>query len=183
MKEYPEHPITKETRARNTLYRFDTRRKICEYIYEQTGCLTCKGGKSFCSRDGDKWACLPYNDIAQHLNHIGWPTSRGNIGVWETKTVRDQITWGLRKLTEQEKQQRIDELNDQRDSEVVWETHEITDGTQEMLEVIEDKFGTTCIPVNSDIDLFLVGLKKIISTYHDQGMDVNIFHMPRGKQD
>ncbi len=182
MKEYPEHPITKETRTRNTLYRFDTRRKICEYIFERTVCEKCKKGH-FCSRDGDKWGCLTYNDIAQHLNHIGWPTSRGNVGVWQTKTVRDQITWGLRKLTEQEKQQQINKLNHQRDSEVVWETHEITDGTQEMLEVFEDTFGTTYIPVDSDIDSFLVSLKNIISTYHNQGKDVNIIHMPRGGQD
>jgi hypothetical protein len=85
MSEYPEHPITKETRARNSFARFRTRKLITEYIYDQTGCKTCKLGE-FCSRDGDKRSCLTYGNIASHLNHIGHPTSRGNK--WSGKTIR-----------------------------------------------------------------------------------------------
>ena len=77
MYKQPTHPITKETRARNTLARSKTRNLIVQYIYEQTGCEKCRVGH-FCSRDGDKWGCLSYNNIAEHLNHIGHPTSQGN---------------------------------------------------------------------------------------------------------
>ena len=146
------HNITKETRARNVLYRSKTRRMICEYIYEQTGCMKCRQGK-FCSRDGNKWSCLSYNNIAQYLNHISWPSSRGNTRVWETKTVRDQITWGLRTLTDREKQQRSNTIDQQRDSDVVWDTHQITDGTQELVEILRQSFGSVLVPVGSDVDL------------------------------
>lgn len=180
MNKYPRHPITKETIARNTLAFSKTIKLVSKYIYEQTDCEKCKVGH-FCSRDGDKWGCLSYNNIAEHLNYIGHPTSRGNK--WSNKTVRDQITKGVRKLTEQEKQQRIQELDQKRNNEVVWETIEITDGTQEMFDNLENEFGSIFVPVGIDIEVFLVDLKKIITRYHDQGMDVNILHMPREKQD
>ena len=144
--------LSKETRAINVVYRSKTRRQICEYIYGQTGCEKCRKGE-FCSRDGNKWSCLSYNNIAQHLNHISWPSSRGNTRVWETKTVRDQITWGLRTLTDREKQQRSNTIDQQRDSDVVWDTHQITDGTQELVEILRQSFGSVLVPVGSDIDL------------------------------
>ena len=174
--------ITKQTRARNVLYRSKTRRVICGYIYEQTGCMKCRQGE-FCSRDGNKWGCLPYNNIAQHLNHIGWPTSRGNTGVWETKTIRDQITWGLRKLTEQDEQERVEQLNQQRDATFVWDYHALTEEIQEGMVLLGDEFGSVVVPVGSDVDLLLDNLKKVIRDYHQQGMDVSILHVPRDAED
>jgi hypothetical protein len=176
--EYPRHDIKKETRSRNVLYRSKTRRKICEYIYEQTGCEKCRKGE-FCSRDGDKWGCLPYNNIAQQLNHIGWATSRGNIGKWNIKTIRDQITWGLRELTEQEKQKRVEKLNQQRNASFVWDYHEFTEGTEQMLVYVEDKFGSVDVPIGSDVDSLLDNLKEVINGHHKQGKDVSILHVPR----
>jgi hypothetical protein len=119
MYKQPTHPITKETRARNLVVRDRTRKVICEYIYEQTACEKCKVGH-FCSRDGDKWGCVPYGNIASHLNHIDHPTSLGNK--WSNKTVRDQIQRGMKKVTSAEKLQWQKEQDRIRDSEVIWET-------------------------------------------------------------
>jgi hypothetical protein len=119
MYKHPTHFITKETRARNLVVRDRTRKVICEYIYEQTACEKCKVGH-FCSRDGDKWGCVPYGNIASHLNHIDHPTSLGNK--WSNKTVRDQIQRGMKKVTSAEKLQWQKEQDRIRDSEVIWET-------------------------------------------------------------
>ena len=169
--------IKKETRASNVFYWDRTLGLICDYIYEQTGCVKCKKRK-FCSRDGDKWSCLAYNEIAKHLNHIKYPSSRGNIGKWETKTVRDQITRGMRPLSDKEKAERKQKRNDQRDSEVVWETHERTEGTEEMMRVIEDEFGSTHIAVGADVDVILDSLRKEIITFHNNGKSVSVLLMP-----
>ena len=169
--------IKKETRGRNLGDRSNTLGLICDYIYEQTGCVKCRKRK-FCSRDGDKWSCLPYNNIAKHLNHIKHPSSRGNIGKWETKTVRDQITRRIRPLSDREKAGRKQQLNDQLDSEVVLETHERTEGTEEMMRVIEDEFGSTHIAVGADVDVILDSLRKEIITFHNNGKSVSVLLMP-----
>jgi len=134
MYKQPTHPITKETTARNTLARSKTRNLIVQYIYEQTGCEKCKVGH-FCSRDGDKWGCLSYNNIAEHLNYIGHPTSQGNN--WVIKTVRDQVTWGMRKVSAKEKLEWQKEQNRIRDSEVIWDTVPSDIFTQELVDVEE----------------------------------------------
>jgi hypothetical protein len=119
MNEHHPQLITKETRARNSLARSKTRNLIVEYIYDQTGCEKCKVGH-FCSRDGQFWGCLSYNEIADHLNHIGHPTSRGNK--WSNKTVRDQIQRGMKKVSPAEKLEWQKEQDRIRDSGVIWET-------------------------------------------------------------
>ena len=134
MYKQPTHPITKETTARNTLARSKTRNLIVQYIYEQTGCEKCKVGH-FCSRDGDKWGCLSYNNIAEHLNYIGHPTSQGNN--WVIKTVRDQVTWGMRKVSAKEKLEWQKEQNRIRDSEVIWDTVPTKTFTQEVVGIDE----------------------------------------------
>lgn len=134
MYKHSTHTQTKETRARNTLARSKTRNLIVKYIYEQTGCEKCKVGH-FCSRDGDKWGCLSYNNIAEHLNHIGHPTSQGNN--WVIKTVRDQVTWGKRKVSAKEKLEWQKEQNRIRDSEVIWDTVPSDIFTQELVDVEE----------------------------------------------
>ena len=169
--------IKKETRARNVNYHSKTLGLICDYIYEQTGCVKCRKRK-FCSRDGDKWSCLPYNNIANHLNHIKYPSSRGNIGKWDIKPVREQITRGMRPLSDKEKAERRQQLNDQRDSEVVLETHERTEGTEEMMRVIEDEFGSIHIVVGADVDVILDSLRKEITTFHNNGKSVSVLLVP-----
>ena len=171
MNEHPPQLITKETRARNSLARSKTRNLIVEYIYDQTGCENCKRRK-FCSRDGDKWGCLTYGNIASHLNHIGHPTSRGNK--WSNKTVRDQVTWGMRKVTEKEKEKRIEDKNKNRNEEVVWETHELTDTTEKMLGELERKFQTTTVEPDQDIEVFLNDLRQKIITNHKRGCSVTV---------
>lgn len=131
MNEYPPHPITKETRTRNTLAWSKTRNLIVGYIYDQTGCKKCKVGH-FCSRDGDKWGCVPYGNIASHLNHISHPTSRGNK--WSNKTVRDQIQRGMRKVSAREKLEWQKEQDKIRDSEVIWDTVPTKTFTQELVD-------------------------------------------------
>ena len=137
--------------------------------------------RKFCSRDGDYWSCLPYNNIAKHLNHIEHPSSRGNIGKWETKTVRDQITRRIRPLSDLEKAERKQQLNDQRDSEVVWETHERTEGTEEMMRVIEDEFGSIHIAVGADVDAILDRLRKEITARHNNGQGVSVLLVPKNE--
>ncbi|MDB2646784.1 hypothetical protein N9Y97_07920 [Pseudomonadales bacterium] len=171
MNEHPPQLITKETRARNSLARSKTRNLIVEYIYDQTGCEKCKVGH-FCSRDGDKWGCLTYGNIASHLNHIGHPTSRGNK--WSNKTVRDQVTWGMRKVTEKEKEKRIEDKNKNRNEEVVWETHELTDTTEKMIGELERKFQTTTVEPDQDIEVFLNDLRQEIITSHKRGWSVTV---------
>lgn len=177
---FPTHNIAPETKYRNTSYRIETLRTISNYIYEQTGCNKCWRGK-FCPRDGQFWGCLPYNNIAQHLNHIEWPSSRGNIGKWSTKTIRDQITKGIRKRTEREKQQFVDELNQQQNRKFVWDYHKITDGTQAILDTLDSEFGSIFIPVESDVDGLLQEIKETIIRYHETGRDVSVL-VVRGKQ-
>ena len=172
--------IKKETRARNVDYHSKTLGLICDYIYEQTGCVKCKKRK-FCSRDGDKLSCLAYNEIAKHLNHIKHPSSRGNIGKWETKTVRDQITRRIRPLSDLEKAERKQQLNDQRHSEVVWETHERTAGTEEMMGVVEDEFGSTHLAVGADVDVILDRLRKEITARHNNGHGVIVLLVPKNE--
>lgn len=167
MNKYPTHPITKETRSRNTIFRFRTRKLITEYIYEVTSCEKCKSGE-FCSRDGDKWGCLPYGNIASHLNHIGHPTSRGNR--WSNKTVRDQITWGMRRVTEKEKQDRIERENKKRNEEVNWETHELTNSTEEILGELKKEFYTIQVAPSEDIDSFLNELRQEIAKKSQEGL-------------
>ncbi len=174
MYKQPTHPITKETRARNTLARSKTRNLIVQYIYEQTGCEKCKVGH-FCSRDGDKWGCLSYNNIAEHLNHIGHPTSRGNN--WVIKTVRDQVTWGKRKITEQEKEKRIEQENKKRNEEVIWETHELTNITEQMLDELKKEFHTTQVAPGEDVDFLLDELRQTITESHERGSSVSIIRM------
>ena len=171
MSEYPEHPITKETRARNTLYWSRTMNLIKNYIYEQTECENCKSG-NFCSRDGDKWGCLTYGNIASHLNHIDHPTSRGNK--WSGKTIKDQVTKGMRKVTEQEKKKWTEEEDKRRNKEVIWETHELTDTTEKMLETLKREFQTTLVDPDQDIEVFLNDLRQEIITNHKIGWSVTV---------
>ena len=166
-----EHQITQETRARNTLYWSRTMNLIKNYIYEQTECENCKSG-NFCSRDGDKWGCLTYGNIASHLNHIDHPTSRGNK--WSGKTIKDQVTKGMRKVTEQEKKKWTEEEDKRRNKEVIWETHELTDTTEKMLETLTREFQTTLVDPDQDIEVFLDDLRQEIITNHKRGWSVTV---------
>lgn len=175
LNETSSHSITKETRARNVLYRSKTRRMICEYIYEQTGCKKCYRG-DFCSRDGDKWSCLEYGNIRDHLNHLGHLTSRGNQ--WSTTTIRRQITWGLREMTPVEKSEYIRQKDRERDERVVWDSHEMTDEFATALPILEKEFHTTLVQPDTDIELFLTDLKREILKQHRHGVGVRILRVP-----
>jgi len=175
--EYPKHDITKETRERNSRFHQRTLRKICDYIYDQTDCDECRKG-IFCSRDGDKWGCLSYNNIAEHLNHIGWKTSRGNK--WQIKTVRDQITKRKRKVAPHEKKRRIDELNKQRNDETFWEVYDQREDMMEMVWDLMNEFGVINVPVGSNVDELLQDLKGKIMNYHRRGQGVSILLLNEG---
>ena len=166
--------IKKETRARNLLYRYRTLQEIKDYIYEQTGCEKCRRGE-FCSRDGDKWGCLSYNNIAQHLNHIRHPSSRGNTGLWQTKTVRDQITLGKRVLTEQEKLERKKQRDRERDEQVVWEYYDAESyGEVELLSEHLSRIGVSVAKKGSNVDDVTESVREKINWYHQRGRDVSI---------
>jgi len=174
MNSYPTHSVTTETKSRNLFHRERTRQVITQYIYQQTGCPTCRKG-TFCSRDGNKWGCLPYNNIAEHLNHIGHPTSRGNT--WSIKTIRDQITWKMRKVTEQEKEKWIEQENKKRNEGVIWETHELTQDSEAMLEELKNEVYTTLVEPKQDIDIFLNALRQEIVDNHKMGWSVSIIRI------
>ena len=182
MNEYPLHPITKETRARNTLAWSKTRNLIAEYIHDQTGCNKCKVGH-FCSRDGDKWGCVSYGNIASHFNHIGHPTSRGNK--WSNKTVRDQIQRGMKKVTSAEKLEWQKEQDRIRDSEVIWETVPIT--TLEVFEDIDELMERAEFVANleniEDVNAFTNELREHLTKKVELGLELSLILLhrePRG---
>lgn len=173
MNEHPPHPISKETRARNTLAWSKTRNLIGEYIYDQTGCNKCKVGH-FCSRNGDKWGCVPYGNIASHLNHIDHPTSRGNK--WSNKTVRDQIQRGMKKVTSAEKLEWQKEQDRIRDSEVIWETVPIT--TLEVFEDIDELMERAEFVANleniEDVNAFTKELRERLTKKVELGLELSL---------
>jgi len=172
--EHPPHPISKETRARNTLAWSKTRNLIGEYIYDQTGCNKCKVGH-FCSRDGDKWGCLSYNNIAEHLNYIGHPTSRGNE--WSNKTVRDQIQRGMKKVTSAEKLEWQKEQDRIRDSEVIWDTvpiktlPEVFEDIDELMERAEMMSNLENI---EDVNAFTNELREHLTKKVELGLELSL---------
>ena len=182
MNEYPPHPITKETRARNTLAWSKTRNLIAEYIHDQTGCNKCKVGH-FCSRDGDKWGCVPYGNIASHLNHISHPTSRGNK--WSNKTVRDQIQRGMKKVTSAEKLEWQKEQDRIRDSEVIWETVPIT--TLEVFEDIDELMERAEFVANleniEDVNAFTKELREHLTKKVELGLELSLILLHRKPRD
>ena len=183
MNEYPLHPITKETRARNTLAWSKTRNLIAEYIHDQTGCNKCKVGH-FCSRDGDKWGCIPYGNIASHLNHIGHLTSRGNK--WSNKTVRDQIKRGMRKVSAKEKLEWQKEQNRIRDSEVIWDTvpSEIfTQGLVEMDELMERAEVMSNLENIDDVNKFTNELREHLTKKVELGLELSLILLHREPRD
>lgn len=182
MTEHPPQLITKETRARNSLARSKTRNLIVEYIYDQTGCENCKRRK-FCSRDGDKWGCLTYGNIASHLNHIGHPTSRGNK--WSNKTVRDQIQRGMKKVTSAEKLEWQKEQDRIRDSEVIWETVPIT--TLEVFEDIDELMERAEFVANleniEDVNAFTKELREHLTKKVELGLELSLILLHRKPRD
>ena len=84
----------------------------------------------------------------------------------------------MRPLSDKEKAERKQKRNDQRDSEVVLETHERTEGTEEMMRVVENEFGSTHIAVGADVDVILDSLRKEIITFHNNGKSVSVLLMP-----
>ena len=177
-----EHQITKETRARNSFARFRTRKLITEYIYDQTGCKTCKLGE-FCSRDGDKWGCLTYGNIASHLNHIGHPTSRGNK--WSGKTIRDQVTWGMKKVSPEKKIVWQKEQDRIRDNQVIWGTipktiFENNTNVQELMQRVELMSNIENI---ENVQLFTDELREHLTKKVGLGLELTLFLIhsePRG---
>ena len=182
MNEHPPHPISKETRARNTLAWSKTRNLIGEYIYDQTGCNKCKVGH-FCSRDGDKWGCVPYGNIASHFNHIGHLTSRGNK--WSNKTVRDQIQRGMKKVTSAEKLEWQKEQDRIRDSEVIWETVPIT--TSEVFEDIDELMERAELMENleniEDVNAFTKELREHLTKKVELGLELSLILFHRKPRD
>jgi hypothetical protein len=175
MNEYPLHPITKETRARNTLAWSKTRNLIAEYIHDQTGCNKCKVGH-FCSRDGDKWGCVPYGNIASHLNHIGHLTSRGNK--WSNKTVRDQIQRGMRKVSAKGKLEWQKEQDRIRDSEVMWETVPLDIFEQDIVTIDElmDRAEMMSNLENiEDVNAFTNELREHLTKRVELGLELTLF--------
>jgi hypothetical protein len=183
MYKQPTHPITKETRARNLVVRDRTRKVICEYIYEQTACEKCKVGH-FCSRDGDKWGCVPYGNIASHLNHIDHPTSRGNK--WSNKTVRDQIQRGMKKVTSAEKLEWQKEQDRIRDSEVIWETVPITT-LPEVFEDIDELMERAELGTNleniEDVNAFTNELQEHLTKKVELGLGLSLILFHRKPRD
>ena len=79
------------------------------------------------------------------------------------------------------RQERKQQLNDQRHSEVVWETHERTAGTEEMMGVVEDEFGSTHLAVGADVDVILDRLRKEITARHNNGQGVSVLLVPKNE--
>ena len=177
-----EHQITQETRARNTLYWSRTMNLIKNYIYEQTECENCKSG-NFCSRDGDKWGCLTYGNIASHLNHIGHPTSRGNK--WSGKTIRDQVTWGMKKVSPEKKIVWQKEQDRIRDNQVIWGTipktiFEDNTNVQELMQRVELMSNIENI---EDVQSFTDELREHLTKKVGLGLELTLFLIhsePRG---
>ena len=115
-------------RYQETLHRSKTMQHIAKFIYEQSGCEKC-GKQQFCSRDGNKWGCkTSYQKIAEHLNDIGHPTSRGNK--WSDRTVSRQFDYVSEQVTEKEKKELIRKQNEQRNAQTYWTksiVHGVTD--------------------------------------------------------
>lgn len=171
-----ERPIKKETRTRNLIYRDKTIAKICNYIYEETGCEKCRS-RQFCSRDGMYWGCVSYARIADHLNAEGHKTSRGNE--WQNKTVRDQIQGLVKKVSPAQKKERLRERNEEREAEVVWDTIERTDEVELMIEELEELTVVSLVAtVGSDLDSCLRSLKRVIDSCHEKDKDVSILVVP-----
>jgi hypothetical protein len=183
MYKQPTHPITKETRARNLVVRDRTRKVICEYIYEQTACEKCKVGH-FCSRDGDKWGCVPYGNIASHLNHIDHPTSLGNK--WSNKTVRDQIQRGMKKVTSAEKLQWQKEQDRIRDSEVMWETVPLDIFEQDIVtidELMERAEMMSNLENIEDVNAFTNELREHLTKKVELGLGLSLILFHRKPRD
>lgn len=183
MENHPTHLITKETRVRNLAVRDRTRKLICEYIFEQTACEKCKVGH-FCSRDGQYWGCVPYNNIGEYLNLIGHPTSRGNK--WSNKTVRDQIQRGIRKVSAQEQLEWQKEQDRIRDSEVIWETVPTKTFTQELVDIDElmerAELGTNLENIE-DVNAFTNELREHLTKKVELGLGLSLILFHREPRD
>ena len=172
---YETKNIKKETRSKTVLYRSETIKRIRIFIYESTGCERCRDGE-FCSRDGDKWACCSYGSIADYLNSTGFKTSRGNK--WETKTVRDQIKKGKKKVTPEQKEVFIRERNEKRNREHIWDTEVFDESDSEhddLVDVFEDRAQyMKNVETIEDIDGFLETLRNTLKTKRAKGHTVTV---------
>jgi hypothetical protein len=125
------------------------------------------------------WGCVSYARIADHLNAEGHKTSRGNE--WQNKTVRDQIQRLAQKVSPAQKKQRLRDRNEQRESEVVWETIERTDIVEKLIEELEQEVISIAVPVGGDVARCLHDLKQLIGTLHEQGRRAQILVVPSEK--
>ena len=157
-----ERNITKETRTRSAMYKFDTLKLVNEFIYQETGCTKCRRGK-YCSRDGDKWACCSYASIAEHLMSIGRLTSRGNTR-WSATTVREQIEWRKKTLSPEEKKLKRKQQDREREANVEWVTHTLTDGSRPLFDAMLDEAETITVDHETDIDVLLDTIRSQIET-------------------
>lgn len=167
--------IQKETRARGVLHHTKTIKHISEIIYKETGCEDCRRGH-FCSRDGKDWGCLPYGKIAEVLNtDTDHRTQRG--GLWQTKTISDQIKKRLTKVTPQEKEEWIETQNKKRNEEVIWETIPLNTFGETDLDVddlIERAELMSNVENIKDVDSFILELKDYLSTKVEKGLELSI---------
>ena len=172
---YETKNIKKETRSKTFLYGCKTIGRIGAFIYENTGCERCRDGE-FCSRDGDRWACCSYGSIADYLNSTGFKTSRGNK--WETKTVRDQIKKGKKKVTPEQKEVFIREQNEKRNREHIWDTEVFDESDSEhddLVDVFEDRAQyMKNVETIEDIDGFLETLRNTLKTKRAKGHTVTV---------
>ena len=173
--------IHKETRARSLLHHTGTIKLICEVIYKETGCEKCRTGH-FCSRDGNAWCCLPYATIADRLNtDTNHRTQRG--GLWQGKTIRDQITKRAKRVSPKERDKWIAEENAKRDGETIWESLPI----EKLAEVTDpdDILSKALVAANigslADIDLFIEDIRGKLQARNEAGLDSIVMLIPSKK--
>jgi|TARA_B110000967_G_scaffold174821_1_gene187201 adenosyl cobinamide kinase/adenosyl cobinamide phosphate guanylyltransferase len=83
----------------------------------------------------------------------------------------------MRKVTEQEKEKWIEQENKKRNEGVIWETHELTQDSEAMLEELKNEVYTTLVEPKQDIDIFLNALRQEIVDNHKMGWSVSIIRI------
>ena len=171
-----ERNIKQETRSRNLIHHSQTINLICDVIYKETGCEECRKGH-FCSRDGKDWCCLPYGTIADRLNtDTDHRTSRG--GLWQTKTISDQILRRTKKVTPEEKEEWIEQQNKLRNQTVIWEHIPIETLVGDDAPDIEELLARTELMSNiqdiDDVETFIDELRDYLTNKVEKGLELSI---------
>ena len=89
-----------------------------------------------------------------------------------------EVKYLLEQMDKIEKEkERIEQENKKRNEEVIWETHELTNITEQMLDELKKEFHTTQVAPGEDVDFLLDELRQTITESHERGSSVSIIRM------